>query len=118
MKLQFKESDIPQHLRKYFKPAGCKKGCYICHLIEIFAEVKRVLKKDGTAFVNLGDSFVGAASETPSIRDNSPIAKGTVQSQEQRNGRAERHKAQIAYGLRPKSLLNIPARFAIAMTDD
>jgi DNA modification methylase len=33
---------------------------YISHLIEIFAEVKRVLKKDGTCFVNLGDSYAGS----------------------------------------------------------
>ena len=30
---------------------------YLKHLIEIFREVKRVLRDDGTLFVNLGDSY-------------------------------------------------------------
>jgi len=33
---------------------------YIQHLIQIFDEVKRVLKKDGTCWVNLGDSYSGS----------------------------------------------------------
>ncbi len=33
---------------------------YIGKLIDIFNEVKRILKKEGTCFVNLGDSFSGS----------------------------------------------------------
>lgn len=86
---------------------------YISHLIEIFAEVKRVLKKDGTAFVNLGDSFSG----------DSPVRSATAEvfsetwdkSQTRTNGGNRR--SQVCSVPR-KSLMNIPARFAIAMTDD
>jgi len=33
---------------------------YIKHLCDIFDEVKRVLRKDGTCFVNMGDSYAGS----------------------------------------------------------
>ena len=41
---------------------------YIRHLIEIFKECKRVLKDDGTMFINLGDTYLksGSLANTPS----------------------------------------------------
>jgi DNA modification methylase len=81
---------------------------YISHLIEIFAEVKRVLKKDGTCFVNLGDSY---ASSWPCNR-RSTIGAGSLE-----NGKREVRPERLS-GLREKCLMNIPARFAIAMTDE
>ena len=48
-------------------PSGWK-GClgleptlelYVEHIVSIFREVRRVLKKDGTVFLNLGDSYFG-----------------------------------------------------------
>lgn len=35
---------------------------YLEKMVRIFAEVRRVLKKDGTLWLNLGDSYAGAAS--------------------------------------------------------
>src|SRR5438270_8506148 len=32
---------------------------YIAHLVEVFREVRRVLRKDGTLFLNIGDSYMG-----------------------------------------------------------
>jgi hypothetical protein len=106
MKLQFKQQEIPEHLRKYFKPTGCKQSCYICHLLQIFAEVKRVLKPDGCVFVNLGDSFNGAKVGNTEIHKNPSVANGTD------------HRKELQQGLRPKSLMNIPHRFFIGMTDE
>lgn len=31
--------------------------CYICHMVEVFREVRRVLRDDGTCWVNEGDSY-------------------------------------------------------------
>lgn len=62
---------------------------YIGKLIDIFAEVKRVLKKDGTCFVNLGDSY---------------------------NSKSFNKKRQE--NILEKSLLLIPERFAISMVDN
>jgi site-specific DNA-methyltransferase (adenine-specific) len=35
---------------------------YVAGMVEVFREVRRVLRADGTCWVNLGDSFVGAPS--------------------------------------------------------
>jgi site-specific DNA-methyltransferase (adenine-specific) len=81
---------------------------YISHLIDIFREVKRVLKPSGTVWVNLGDSYGHGTgsdrqqSSNPGVGANNEKAQNSVP----RNG-----------GL-AKSLMNIPARFAIAMTDE
>src|SRR3990167_7698912 len=47
---------------------------YLKHLIDIFKEVKRVLKKDGTCWVNLGDTYWGGGNNKGSLS-----ARGQVQ---------------------------------------
>ena len=37
-------------------------GLYIDHLVEIFREVKRVMRSDGCLFINMGDSFSSSTS--------------------------------------------------------
>ena len=90
---------------------------YIDKLCGIYDEVWRVLCKDGTCWVNLGDTYCGSTSETVSNREDSPIAKGTVESQEKRAGRGERVRNIIKSGIQAKSLCLIPQRFAIEMVN-
>ena len=33
--------------------------CFVCHLVGVFAEVRRVLRDDGTLWLNLGDTYAG-----------------------------------------------------------
>lgn len=78
---------------------------YISKLADIFDEVKRVLKDEGTLWVNLGDTYAG---NKKGKTDNkvSDYLKG--------------HSTGINKKLgtfRPKTLLQIPSRFAIEMTD-
>lgn len=84
---------------------------YISHLIEIFAEIKRVLKNNGTCFVNLGDSYTSSGGASRHFGYQDPKYK---------NGRNGGHVEPTAFpqSVRPKSLMNIPARFAITMTDE
>jgi DNA modification methylase len=42
---------------------------YIQHLSQIFTEVKRVLRKDGTLWLNLGDCYAGSGSPGGDYRD-------------------------------------------------
>jgi site-specific DNA-methyltransferase (cytosine-N4-specific) len=90
---------------------------YISHLIEIFAEVKRVLKKDGTCFVNLGDSY---ATHAGGIVADPMRASGLAGTKHQEVARKTSALGQYKKGgaLPEKCLMNIPARFAIAMTDE
>lgn len=43
---------------------------YIARLTEIFTEVRRVLKKDGTLWVNIGDSYAGSGKGPMTISAN------------------------------------------------
>lgn len=85
---------------------------YIDHLIEIFAEVRRVLKNDGVCFVNLGDSYGTNSGNAPCISTGGKPTK----SKEGDQTRYQNPFVQKPNSLH-KSLLNIPGRFAIAMTD-
>lgn len=87
---------------------------YIKKLIDIFNEVKRVLKKDGTCFVNLADTFAGGGFGIDSNLENMKQAtnKGTMESRESIQKLRKENKQFSA-----KSLMLIPERFAIAMVD-
>ena len=76
---------------------------YIKKLIDIFLEVKRVLKKEGTCFVNLGDSFNGNKKGNTS-RKWKKINTDSFQKKRQE--------------MPDKSLMLIPHHFAIAMIDN
>lgn len=39
--------------------------CYVCHMVEVFSEVYRVLRDDGTLWLNLGDTFNGGQGMVP-----------------------------------------------------
>lgn len=83
---------------------------YISHLLQIFAEVKRVLKPDGTVFVNLGDSFAGSGK---GIGDKNGSHGKSVFTDDHIS---KTDWSQIS--VRAKSLMNIPHRFFIGMTDE
>ena len=77
---------------------------YIEHLCGIFDEVKRVLKPTGACWVNLGDTYNGAKTGNTETNKNAKVVADTF-------------KKSPVQGLGQKSLVQIPARFAIAMCD-
>ena len=83
-------------------------GLYLEHLWMIFDEIKRVLKKTGTCFVNLGDSYGGSGNASGHTEETKNLSYKTSNM-----GATKGHKQ----GLMPKSLLQIPSRFSIGMTD-
>ena len=90
---------------------------YLDKLIEIYAEVKRVIKPTGTIWVNLGDSYSGSGNGTNDYRTEKSKSLSGKRFDYNRlfQGKQER---QGSCGVIAKSLLNIPSRFAIKMTDD
>lgn len=77
---------------------------YINKLCDIFDEIKRVLKKEGTCFVNIGDTYGGTND------------KGSYRDPKYKNGRNGQAKAMNRSAV-AKSLCQIPSRFAIEMTN-
>jgi len=87
--------------------------CYVCKMVQVFREVKRVLRKDGTLWLNLGDSYVGGAKK---------INEGS--KQKTNKGARWEGKDYIATlkckvpGLKTKDLCGIPWRVAFALQAD
>lgn len=77
---------------------------YIDKLCDIFDEVKRVLKDDGTCWVNIGDSYDGNKRGKTDLK----VSEATKHSCE---GLIKKTQLQN------KCMLQIPARFAIEMTN-
>ena len=89
---------------------------YVKHLCDIFDEVKRVLRKDGTCWVVLGDTYSGSGCGTNDYRtekSKSIQGKGKNRNLYKTGGIAQK----ITNVVQAKSLLQIPSRFAIMMTD-
>jgi DNA modification methylase len=81
---------------------------YVAKMVEVFREVKRVLRKDGNCWLNLGDSYCGTGN------------KGDYKDpkyKEGRNGQAVALNHKIE-GLKPKDLVGIPWRVAFALQAD
>ncbi len=80
---------------------------YLDKLIEIFKEIKRVLKDDGSIWINLGDTYNGNKKGKTDKKVNDYL-------KEHSNGINKKKDKKI----KPKSLCQIPSRFSIRMTDE
>jgi site-specific DNA-methyltransferase (cytosine-N4-specific) len=93
---------------------------YINALVIVFREARRVLKKEGTFWLNLGDNYVGATSQH---KEGGSQGKTSRYSRKHMNGipttgRTKRNKAFYAMGLPMKSLVGMPWRVAFALQND
>lgn len=85
---------------------------YVAKMVEVFREVRRVLRRDGTLWLNLGDSY-GAASNRNGIGSADPKWGGENTKRIAKHG-----KIDIQTGLKPKNLIGIPWRVAFALQSD
>jgi DNA modification methylase len=87
---------------------------FVAKLVEVFREVRRVLRDDGTAWVNMGDSYCSTDKwgGGGNIGKNTVAADGSVPSWQVRNRRP------AMPGFKPKDLLGIPWRLAMALQQD
>jgi DNA modification methylase len=82
---------------------------YIKNLVEVFREVRRVLRDDGTLWLNLGDSYNAGR--------NGGHAGGKASFQNVDKRYVQRSGLNVK-GLKPKDLCMIPARVALALQAD
>lgn len=90
-------------------------AAFVTELVAVFREVRRVLRGDGTVWLNLGDSYASSGKSTPQdISDRYANYRNG-----KRNTRWEtRNCAPTPFGLKPKDLIGIPWRVAFALQAD
>jgi DNA modification methylase len=110
---------------------------YVQHLVEIFRELKRVLRSDGTLWLNLGDSYCASPKGSLNGQDksgltstrtqeNSPVGVSKLPSRIGRSPKQGQQHTDVAnaphrsasYGLKPKDLVGIPWMVAFALRAD
>jgi DNA modification methylase len=95
-------------------------------MVEVFRGVRRVLRKDGTVWLNLGDSY--ASSGTSDANGNARLHEWNGDAAASRNGSRRRRlggnqdvvkgRAPTSPGLKPKDRMMVPARVALALQAD
>lgn len=91
---------------------------YVEKMVAVFREVRRVLRKDGTLWLNLGDSYMGGGQDSgKSIGDMSQQIAGNrkVGDAHPTNNAPTRLKHE---SIKPKDLIGIPWRVAFALQKD
>lgn len=95
---------------------------YTRRLVEVFREVRRVLKDDGTVWLNLGDSYAGGGrggqSVSSTLQGNGHGGAKPLSPYLQAVGAGPRINRQVSSGLKPKNLIGIPWRVAFALQED
>jgi DNA modification methylase len=101
---------------------------FINQMRNVFGEVRRVMRKDATLWLNLGDSYAGGKGQSGSSgaenqetrnTNNESLNKGyqTLGGKKQTKP-TDDLKVLRAEGLKPKDLMLIPHRVAIALQED
>ena len=81
---------------------------FVESLVNVFREVKRVLADEGTLWLNLGDSYAGSG--------RGPA--GNLGSKNNERHMEDKHSCLTPKGLKPKDLIGIPWRVALALQAD
>ncbi len=77
---------------------------YLSAILEVFEQIRRVLRPDGTVWLNLGDSYTSG-----NRRYRAPDRKNSA--------RAMSVRPPTPQGLKPKDLIGVPWRLAFALQD-
>jgi DNA modification methylase len=96
---------------------------FIAAMVDVFEELRRVLRPDGTCWMNMGDSYAGnrGSSNGPTIGQKHRTASGDAQRQMTASRRRDNEPVPRSDmrvpGLKPKDLVMMPHRLAIALQD-
>lgn len=93
---------------------------YVANLTDVFREIRRVLRPDGTVWLNLGDSYAAKARGSDNGWDKSRLTNPGSQQKAQAasmRGTGERHRGKSS-GLKNKDLVGTPWRVAFALQAD
>jgi DNA modification methylase len=91
---------------------------YVARMVEVFREVRRVLRDDGTCWVNLGDSYA-ATTKQSGRNDHDRPHNGEARGTYDVGTAGAKTKLRVSLGtLKPKDLVGIPWRVAFALQAD
>jgi len=88
---------------------------YVSALVDVFREVRRVLKDDGTLWLNLGDSYASQGGAHGGRDDNQT---GVGAKRLHREGVGDQMARTAPNGIKPKDLIGIPWLVAFALRAD
>jgi DNA modification methylase len=87
---------------------------YITKMVEVFREVKRILRNDGTLWLNIGDSYAGSGKGSAThLANNEQWKQGTNKGSH--NKTIRNYKSDC---IKPKDLIGIPWMLAFALRAD
>ena len=84
-------------------------GEYVEKMIEVFREVKRVLRDDGVLWLNLGDSYASAGA----CGRRNVVGNGSME-----NGKRDSRPNRVSGDIKEKDMVGIPWRVAFALQAD
>jgi DNA modification methylase len=93
---------------------------FVTGMVAVFREVRRVLRDDGTLWLNLGDSYTatgGNRNNYPGNGPNSQVGKSSSLAMP-RSNRADQRRGTEQMGLKQKDLVGMPWRLAFALQAD
>lgn len=104
-------------------------SAYVERMVAVFREVHRVLRDDGTLWLNIGDSYAGSGRRghpggrtglegSTEGQAGARRAKDLMQARNVTAGALDRRWAEEPAGLKRKDLCGIPWRLAFALQDD
>ena len=94
---------------------------YVQKMVEVFREARRILRDDGTLWLNLGDSYATTSGGMEQLRKmgGATPAYGKIKYAEGYKGVSQKGKAGAKRsGLKHKDLIGIPWRVALALQAD
>ena len=89
---------------------------YVAKMVAVFREVRRVLRDDGTLWLNLGDSYAGG--KTGRDDANRKNGQGVRQKSTAKTGLYDNRQRDVPEGMKPKDLVGIPWSVAKALQAD
>jgi DNA modification methylase len=88
--------------------------CYVCHIRSVFSEVRRILRPEGTLWLNLGDTYSTSSGGIHKAENSGKHARRIDEMGPAR----QPNRGKMLPGLKPKDLMMIPSRCALALQAD
>lgn len=91
---------------------------YIAHMRMVFEQVRRVLKPQGTLWLNLGDSYAAGGSGGASVKSRLNGGRGVGPNEKVSLMQGRSLPRKVPPGLKRKDLVGIPWSLAFALRND